>query len=146
LGRLLFSLAYLFPQCLSLLSLGAIFAIFWTPMLWCLLFLLFLAPFPAPWRKKFELEAYTMSLFMYFTSMKFSGNADEDIVRFMSEEIKVINEAFVGSGYFFMWPFSVEDELRNKIEDIRKGVISDTSETYARVFRAYEKAVSAYEL
>ena len=60
-GQLAFSLKYMFPQVLSLLALGAIGAIWFFPMLLCLLFLLFLAPLPAPWRVKYEREAYLVT-------------------------------------------------------------------------------------
>ncbi len=60
-GQLLFSLKYLFPQCLAPLALLAIGAIWWMPMLFALLFLLFLAPLPAPWRVRYEREAYRVS-------------------------------------------------------------------------------------
>ena len=60
-GQVRFALKYLFPQCLALLALLAIGAIWWLPMLWCLLFLLMLAPLPAPWRVRYEREAYTVS-------------------------------------------------------------------------------------
>lgn len=146
-GRIPFSLAYLFPQCLALFALGAVFAVFWLPMLWCLLFLLFLAPLPAPWRKKFELEGYTMTLFMTNLMMKGFGHTEDAILTEMSSQaVRINRNQFKGSMYWFMWPFGVQDKLVKKIEDIRKGVISDTSATYARVSRAYEKAVSAYEL
>lgn len=57
-GGLLWGLKYLFPAPLAILSLGAIGAV-WTPWAWlCLLFLVFLAPLPAPWRVKYEREAY----------------------------------------------------------------------------------------
>ncbi len=60
-GQLRFSLKYLFPQCLALLALLAFGAFLWFPMIWCLLFLLFLAPLPAPWRVQYEREAYIVS-------------------------------------------------------------------------------------
>lgn len=62
LGTLVYTLSYLFPQWLALLSLGAIGAI-WTP--WCYLFLLcllFLAPWPASGRRDIELRGYGMDL------------------------------------------------------------------------------------
>lgn len=61
-GTFVYTLSYLFPQWLALLSLGAIGAV-WTP--WCLLFLLcllFLAPWPAPGRRDIELRGYGIDL------------------------------------------------------------------------------------
>ncbi len=60
-GQLLFALKYLFPQSLAPLALLAIAAIWWTPMLFALLFLLALAPLPAPWRVRYEREAYLVT-------------------------------------------------------------------------------------
>ena len=57
-----FSISYLFPQCLALLALGAVGAIWWTPMLWCLLALGFLAPWPAPWRVHWERRGYLVTM------------------------------------------------------------------------------------
>lgn len=61
-GRLRFSLAYLFPQVLALLSLGAAAAFWWAPAILFLGFLVFLAPWPAPWRVRYEREAYFVSI------------------------------------------------------------------------------------
>lgn len=60
-GTIRFSLQYLFPLPLALGAIGALFAIWWLPALWCLGFLVFLAPLPAPWRVKYEREAYLVS-------------------------------------------------------------------------------------
>lgn len=63
-GQVRFALRYLFPQCLSLLSLAAIGAIWWTPMLFALVFLLAAAPWPASKRSEYEREAYRISYAM----------------------------------------------------------------------------------
>ncbi len=60
-GRVKFSLQYLFPQVLAAFALLALLAFVWLPMLWCLCFLVFLAPLPAPWRVKYEREAYLVT-------------------------------------------------------------------------------------
>lgn len=60
-GRIRFSLAYMFPQILAPLALLAVFAIWWTPALLALVFLAALAPLPAPWRAKYEREAYLVT-------------------------------------------------------------------------------------
>jgi len=57
-----FSLSYLFPVPLALLALGAIGAIWWAPMLWCLLALAALAPWPAPGRTHWERRGYLISM------------------------------------------------------------------------------------
>lgn len=60
-GQLVFALKYMFPQCLGPLALFAIGAFWWTPMLFALVFLAALAPWPAKWRIKYEREAYRVS-------------------------------------------------------------------------------------
>ncbi len=61
-SRWRFSLGYLMPQLAVLGALGAVSA-WWTPWGWLfLLFLLALAPWPAPWRTWTEVRGYTMDL------------------------------------------------------------------------------------
>jgi hypothetical protein len=64
-----FLLAYGFPQVLSLAALGAI----WGP-LWWLLALGFLAPWPAPFRLRLELEAFAMSELVRESQGKVQGS------------------------------------------------------------------------
>lgn len=145
-SKFLFSILYLFPQCLAVLSLLAVLAIFWLPFLWCLLFLIFLAPIPAPWRAKFEFEAYTMTLFITNLQMKNGGFQDDKIdAELAIEAVSIEKNQFKSSMYWFMWPFSLEKEFGKKIDDIRNGVIVDTSKMYGRLERSYLNAVSAYE-
>lgn len=67
-GAVLYSLRYLFPQCLallSLLSLGAIATPWWPPAFYFIIALALLgclAPLPAPWRQEYEFRGYKMSL------------------------------------------------------------------------------------
>ena len=59
LTRICFAFLYLFPQCLFVFALLSLLAI-WFSLWWlvALTALVALAPWPAPWRVKFELEAY----------------------------------------------------------------------------------------
>jgi hypothetical protein len=145
-GKFLFSLIYLFPQCLALFALGAIFAVFWLPMLWCLLFLIFIAPIPAPWRARFEFDGYSMSLFMNDVILKHQRCTPESIKRKLCQiSIRMDYNNFKGPNYWFMWPFGLEKEFENIINDISNGVILDTDEVYDRVKRSYLSAVTAYD-
>jgi hypothetical protein len=56
--------------------------------------------------------------------------------------LQINSVQFEGSAYWFMWPFGVQSDFENKINDIESGVISDTSDTYGRVKTAYTNAVS----
>lgn len=80
----LFSLKYLFPQCLALLSLLSFVSWFF------LLFLLFLAPWPAYWRSKYEYEAYlvTLSLMSKETALNYIHHLS--------------NYVFTGPAYYYM--------------------------------------------
>jgi hypothetical protein len=60
-GAVWFALTYLFPLPLAALALGAVLAFWWLPALGFLGFLVFLAPLPAPWRVKYEREAYIVT-------------------------------------------------------------------------------------
>lgn len=57
-----YNLKYLFPQVLAPLALLAFLAFWWLPALWFLLFLVCLAPLPAPFRVKYEREAYLVTM------------------------------------------------------------------------------------
>lgn len=59
---LMFEIKYLFPQILSVLSLLALFAFASAWFLLALVFLVFLAPWPAPYRLRYESTGYCMSM------------------------------------------------------------------------------------
>jgi hypothetical protein len=109
-----FSLLYLFPQILAVFSLLGILAI-WFSNWWLLslLFLVCLAPLPAPWRKKFELEAYTVTIAASVWS--------QGVV--YQEQLESIAENFYGKWYYFMWPFkkSIKKDLENEVRNVISG-------------------------
>jgi hypothetical protein len=80
LNAVLWYILYFFPQCLAVL---AIFMVF---NRWMALFLLFAAPWPAPFRMISEVRAFRRSLEL--------GADEEKIVK-----------RFTTSDYYFMWPF-----------------------------------------
>jgi hypothetical protein len=131
-SKIIFSILYLFPQCLVVLSLLAPIS------LWFLFFLLFLLPFPAPWRTKFELEGYTMSLFVLNLNLQLRNVDSEKINEFLLEEAKNIDtKYFRESAYLFMWPFGILSRLKNNIKDIRDGVISKDEDIYNCIKQSY---------
>jgi len=112
-----YAILYLFPQILVLLSLFAFLAIpFGTSWLFCLLFLIFLAPIPAPFRYLIELEAYRTRLIIY----KYAWNATPEKIEFAKDDI--INNLSKGD-YYFAWPFpkAIKKHLNNenKLDDIK---------------------------
>ena len=60
-----FSLAYLFPQNLAILSLFAFGAFLWTPALCFLVFLVALAPWPAKYRLEYEIRGYAVGYALF---------------------------------------------------------------------------------
>lgn len=95
-----FTLLYLFPQILGILALLAILAIWFGPgWLWCLGFILFLAPIPSPGRMWIELRGYQTNMML----AKYVGkwNTPEGL-EWVAE---YYSKQFTGSGYYFMWPF-----------------------------------------
>jgi len=144
--RIPFSFLYLFPQALAPLALLSFVGFAWAPVWFFALFLLCLAPIPAPFRTNYEVEAYGMSLYISYMLMKQANIPDDEIKEKLQKSAEFYNAQFTSSMYYFMWPFGVKKRLDKKIELICSGVISDTDEMYDRVYHAYMKAVSAYEL
>jgi len=92
-------LLYGFPQILAVFSLLSILAIwFGLGWLFCLGFLLFLLPFPAPGRMWMELRAYRVNMLFIREVLK----ADENYQRGMAVHY---SQQYTGPAYFFMWPF-----------------------------------------
>ena len=84
--------AYLFPQCLALLALGALGA-FWTPWAWLsLIALLALGPWPAPFRVWAELRGYDESLRILLRHRAINERVAKDW----------LHGVFCGWGYFRM--------------------------------------------
>lgn len=97
-GLFLWILIYGFPQILATLSLLALGAIFYLPMLWCLLFLLFLLPFPAPGRYHGEITAYKTSILL---ARKMRNATDFELTNERNMIITQLSKSF----YYFTWPF-----------------------------------------
>jgi len=104
-NQLKFSLLYLFPQILAILS---VLCVLWWP---ALLFLLCLLPLPAYFRKQYEAEAYMVSLCVHKDYLEKKGLSQKEIEFKLQIKAQAINEQFTGSGYWYMWPFGVFDEV-----------------------------------
>lgn len=135
-GRLLFSLMYLFPQILALISILAIPAFFisWKVALIFAIFLIFAAPFPAYWRSRLELRGYSMTLFVankYFKSLGLDEtNRAANLFKIAD---KINSGEFIGSGYYWMWPFGVKKNLYDAVEQIQSGDILESDEIFVIV-------------
>lgn len=94
----LFKFLYLFPQSLSLFSLMSIFAFLNVKFLFFLLFLLSLAPFPAPFRYWFELRAYRTSIIFAKEKDNLKQEEIEPIYKWIIDQLST-------KFYYFTWPF-----------------------------------------
>jgi len=109
----LFASVYLFPQVLSLLALGAIGAFWDLSYLWFLVSLVLLAPLPAYGRMKFEMRGYAVSMAAYnWTAQIQNTLSGSDRITPLQESPDWAVDQFVGSSYYWMWPFKGDVEAR----------------------------------
>jgi hypothetical protein len=104
----LFKFLYLFPQSLAPLALLSFLAFWKIGFIWCLLFLLCLAPIPAPFRYWFELRAYR-------TQLMFSVKADKASPEKLEEVYAWIQKQLCTNLYYWTWPFPYM--VRKHLED-----------------------------
>jgi hypothetical protein len=107
-GKLLFTLGYLFPQCLALLSIFSIAAIWHLWMLWFLASLVFLSPIPSPFRYKSELAGYRTSVVFGRFVHKYPDSYMEHVYKWVVEQLSK-------KSYYFAWPFP--DSIRKDLKD-----------------------------
>jgi len=109
---LFYAIGYLMPQILTVFSLLALLAIWysnwWLISLACLLFIL---PIPAPIRMWVERRGYLMTL---ACRLWMWNNADKSLSNVLSQ--------FTGWGYYKMWPFrrSLENWFKYQMECIKQ--------------------------
>lgn len=126
----LFKLLYLFPQILAPLALIFSFISWYIALM---IFIILILPWPAPWRKKFELRGYKMSLFAQSEIYK-EINLDNIIsLAKLKMSAKHYNQNFAGSSYYFMWPFGVQKDLDETVDKILSGDILTEDDIYVKV-------------
>ena len=108
----MFKFLYLFPQILAPLALLG----FWNP--WYFLFALCILPLPAPWRTKFELRGYTISMAVSWWLLDRRPDFD-----FYAKQ-------FVGPAYYWMYPF--EDYIRERLEEEFERIRADQLEPHEK--------------
>jgi len=110
----LYNLKYLFPQIFSILFFALSFVSLW--------FLIpafaLLAPLPAYWRMKIELNGYTTSLFILNLKLKEKNVHIEERLDNLLDAVIEIDKNFTGSSYYFMWIPGVKKELANRAYEI----------------------------
>jgi hypothetical protein len=126
----LFKFLYLFPQSLAIFSLLSFLAFWKIGFLWCLLFLLGLAPLPAPGRYFFELRAYR-------TSILFARESDKKTDKQQLSPIyDWIIKQMTTSLYYWTWPFAKMVEANLEDETSLKTGIYKTIQRWIVVRRA----------
>lgn len=114
-SKFLFGLSYVFPQILAPFTLLLAFAIGW----WTVIpFLLFLAPWPAPFRTIWEKRAYIAALYVQYTlSKKQSFNPH------LSEQVADDVAEFKTADYYYMAPFGsgVQNDFNDALTLINDG-------------------------
>ena len=143
-----FSISYLFPQILALLSLLTIpVVLIYGSIGWLfLLFLIMLAPFPAYWRMKWEARGYEMSIFVIYNILKKRTLETDSRKNFIENTLNVVAEdinekSFEGWSYYKMWPWGIQGRLSNQISKFISGDISETDEAYKHVQDALDKVL-----
>jgi hypothetical protein len=127
-----FSFLYLFPQIIAPLMLLFCFLNIWVGLG---LFILFLAPLPAPFRTYFEFGGYSMSLFVSNELLKEKNfSIDERRVILMKSIERYNTNNFKGPAYYFMWIFGIENKFAEMVEKILAEKMED--EIYLEVSEA----------
>jgi hypothetical protein len=118
LGFPLFAFIYLFPQILALFAILIPLLVLFgasTSLLWCLLGLLFILPFPALGRAYIEYRGYVVSLACEY----WSGSLDP---LFIDSVVK----SFTNSNYYFMFPFkgTITWLFESKLKELQNGTFA----------------------
>jgi len=127
-----FSLLYTLPQsgvvlpALLLLSIGW-FIPWWGNLILGLLAVLFLMPWPAPWRMQWEMRGYTMNL-AYAYWMR--GTNMDTLDEFIAEQ-------FIGWGYYRMWAFKADIQAR--IDHVEEDIKDDQLDEPFRLIKNFLK-------
>lgn len=133
---ILFSLLYLFPLSLILIFIPLGFIFHWV---FFILSLLCITPLPACWRTKFEVEGYSMTLFMRNQRLIEQGLSEDQRWLLLNELAdKIDKKYFRGPTYWYMWPFGVKAKLTNYLKFIVNDDILDIDETFKEIKRVYD--------
>lgn len=109
-GRIPFTLSYLFPQILVPICLLLFSLITWKVML--PLTLICMLPVPAPFRTYWERRAYLSS----FYTLQILGNRMKFNPHLRTQE-NIFLRYFHGSSYYYMWPFHDIDKAFDKARE-----------------------------
>ncbi len=126
-NKILFSLAYMSPQILSILFF--ILGFFWWPLF--IIAGICLLPVSSPFRMYFELRGYKMSLFMENELLKNLGIDEDARKKYLINAANSFNRKyFVSSAYYYMWIFGVISYLSSTVDKIISGDIMTEKDSY----------------
>ena len=134
----LYNLKYLFPQMLSLLFFTLCFVSLWflIPAFLCL------APLPAYWRMKIELNGYTTSLFVQNLILEERNFPLEKRLNNLLNAANKMNNAFISSSYYFMWVPGVQKELFINVYKILDGSLLQEDDFYIFIKKCFDESHS----
>jgi len=135
----LFKIKYLMPQLLAPLMLLFGFISWWVALP---LFILFLCPVPAYWRKQYELSGYKMSLFVADHLSKELNWELDSRKSFLKDLSASYNKNFTSGNYYFMWLFGVKRELNEAVDRIISGDILEDGGKYREVQTALIQSIT----
>ena len=129
-----FSLLYALPQGGVILPLGLLLSIGWFIPWWGnlilgLLAILFLMPWPAPWRMLHEMRGYTMNL--AYDYWLYGANMDK--------EDSFIAGQFTGWGYYSMWHF--HKDIQARIDHVEDDIKNDRLDEPFRLAKNFLKEI-----
>lgn len=127
-----FGFSYLSVQVWAVLAVLAVLAVWFG--LWFLFFLaalLFLAPWPSPWRLKWEVRGYAMGMAIEYWTR---GTISEDTFRFVTAHL-------TGPGYYFIWWSKCG--VRKRLDKVANAIKSDQILTWSEAFKGVHQIVKA---
>jgi hypothetical protein len=133
-----YNIKYLFPQILFLLF----FALCFISLLFLIPAFLCLAPLPAYWRMKIELNGYITTLFVNNLLLEERNFSLEKRLNKLLEMSERIHKAFTGSSYYFMWVFGVEPELTKAVYEILEGSLEKKDPFYKFIKESFDSSKS----
>lgn len=125
-----FKFLYLFPQILIPFLLLFCFYIWWLGLALAVLCIL---PYPAYFRKNYELKAYKVTLFVENEMLKEIGWSEESRIKHLEDSTITYNKQFISGAYYYMWRRGVEKELDETVKKILRGDILLDDEFYGEI-------------
>jgi hypothetical protein len=125
---LAFNIGYMMPQVLAPLCLLGFLGFLWAPLFTLFAFALALIPWPSPWRAKYELRGYKMTIAV---RTWLGDDVSEESLDFFTAK-------FTGKDYYFMSPGFSKSELTTALRQARL-----TPEIFEGIYQEVRKIAEA---